>query len=349
MKAGSRLVLAIFLTVVTTLGAAQAVRAGTPRTDGFGSLCGAMDSTHPARVKHVMFILLENRSYRAVVGSGAAPYLNNKLIPGCGLATNYHSYSHPSAPNYLALTSGTAHGKAAKKDCMPSACPQPQNSIFGQLGRAGRTWREYAEAMQGHCRATNDNDKTYKNANGTTGEMYYVRHAPPPYYTSAPVPGECSRWDVPLGTSASGKLLTALSPRQDGLPAFSFVTPGGCDDMHDCGTTAGDDWLRKWIPLIQRSAAYQSGQLVVFITWDEGEGPDKANGETCWDAKHANSSAFPSCHVATIVMSPHTTPGRKSSAYFNHLSLLGTAEHLLGLPRLPAAQRYTGLESAFGL
>jgi len=349
MKAGSRLVLAFLLTVVTALGAAPAVWAGSPRADGFGSLCGAMAGTHPARVKHVMFILFENRSYRAVVGSGAAPYLNKKLIPGCGLATNYHNYSHPSASNYLALTSGTVHGKATKKDCMPSACPQSQNSIFAQLGKAGRTWREYAEAMQGHCRKTNDDDKTYKNANGTTGEKYYVRHAPPPYYTSAPMPGECSTWDVPLGTTTSGKFLTALSPGDDGLPAYSFVTPGGCDDMHDCGTKAGDDWLREWIPVIQRSAAYQSGQLVVFITWDEGEGPDKANGETCWNAKHANSSAFPSCHVATIVMSPHTTPGTRSGTYFNHLSLLGTADHLLGLPRLQATRGYRGLESAFGL
>ena len=349
MKAGSRLVLAFVLAVVTTPGAAAAGQASIPRAGGFSSLCGAMDGTHPATAKHVMFILFENRSYRAAVGSGSAPYLNKALIPGCGLATNYHSYSHPSTPNYLALTSGAVHGKATKKDCMPSACPQSQNSIFGQLGKAGRAWREYAEAMQGHCRTTNDNDKTYQNANGTTGEKYYVRHAPPPYYTSAPVPAECPAWDVPLGTSTSGKFLTALSPGHDGLPAFSFVTPGGCDDMHDCGTGAGDDWLREWIPIIQRSAAYQSGQLVVFITWDEGEGSDKANGETCWDAKHANSLAFPSCHVATIVMSPHTTPGTRSSAYFSHLSLLGTAEHLLSLPRLPATRRYPGLESAFGL
>src|SRR5215469_16007141 len=75
--------------------------------------------------------------------------------------------------------------------------------------------------------------------------------------------------------------------------------------------------------------------------------PHRVPGEcSCWDARHANSSAFPSCHVATIVMSPHTEPGRRSSAYFNHLSLPGTAEDLLGLPRLPATRKYQGLESA---
>lgn len=55
---------------------------------------------------------------------------------------------------------------------------------------------------------------------------------------------------------------------------------------------------------------------MVFITWDEGEGPDKTDGETCWDTTHADSSAYPSCHVATIVISPCTTPGMTSGAYF---------------------------------
>jgi phosphatidylinositol-3-phosphatase len=329
------------------LPAAQAAPA-RPQAS-FASLCGALAGTNPVTVSHVMFVVFENKSYDDVVGKAPAPYLNGTLITGCGLATNYHNYSHPSAPNYLALTSGTAQGKAAGTDCLPSGCPQSQDSIFAQLGNAGQSWREYAEAMPANCDNNNYDNTTYPNASGSTGEYYYPRHAPPPYYTSAPVPAECQNWDVPLGTTASGAFLNALSPSSDGLPAFSFVTPGGCDDMHDCPVAAGDDWLKEWIPVIQESAAYQSGQLAVFVTWDEGTGSDKVNGETCWDSAHASSAAYPSCHVATIVMSPYTTPGTRSGSYFNHLSLLGTAEDLLGLPRLPTAQGYPGLQSAFGL
>ena len=347
MRASHRLQL-VLLVAATSLGGVSAAQAQVPRA-AFTSLCGAMSSAHPATVKHVMYIVFENKSYGSVVGSSSAPYLNGTLIPGCGLATNYHNYSHPSAPNYLAMTSGTAQGKAASSDCPPASCPQAQDSIFSQLGNAGQSWREYAEAMPNACHKTNYDNTTYVNADGSTGEFYYVRHAPPPYYTSAPVPAECPTWDVPLGTSSAGKFLTALSPAKDKLPSFSFVSPGGCDDTHDCSTTVGDDWLKEWIPVIQQSAAYQSGQLVVFITWDEGEGTDKANGETCWDAAHADSVTYPSCQVATIVMSPYTTPGSTSGDYFNHLSLLGTAEDLLGLPRLPTTAGYTGLQSAFGL
>jgi phospholipase C len=349
MRIGFRVQLAVVVAALISLSFVPAALATNPPAAGFTGLCGAMDTTHPATVKHVMFILFENRTYSNVVGNTAAPYINNTLIPGCGLATNYHSYSHPSAPNYMALTSGTVQGLATNNDCLPAGCPQSQASIFSQVGNAGQEWRQYSEAMPGNCADKNFFDASYPNADGSTGEFYYVRHAPAPYYTSPPVPGECSTWDVPLGTTSSGSFLTALSPNTDGLPAFSFVSPGGCNDMHDCSTTAGDDWLKQWIPKIQQSAAYQSGQLAVFITWDEGVGADRADGETCSDSRHADSAAFPSCHVPTIVMSPYTTPGTTSGDYFNHLNLLGTAQDLLGLPRLPTTQGETGLQSAFGL
>ncbi len=48
-------------------------------------------------------------------------------------------------------------------------------------------------------------------------------------------------------------------------------------------------------------------------------------------------------------VSPYTVPGTRSRSYFNHLSLLGAAEDLLGLPRLPTAAGFTRLQSAFGL
>ncbi len=343
--------LAAILAAIAAVAAAGLMPAAqaAPTAAGSTRLCGAMDTRHPARVAHVMVIVFENRSYSAVVGSPAAPYINKTLIRGCGLASDYHNYSHPSTPNYLALTSGTAEGKAASADCGPADCPQPQASIFSQLASAGLSWREYAEAMPGNCDKTNYDDTGFTNANGSHGEYYYVRHAPPPYYSSAPVPADCARWDVPLGTLAAGSLRTALSPSSDGLPAYSFVTPGGCDDMHDCSTTVGDDWLKQWIPVIQASAAYRSGQLVVFITADEGTGKDKAMGEPCWNAAHASSAAYPSCHVATIVISPYTAPGTVSAADFSHLNLLGTAQDLLGLPRLPATRGYPGMQAAFGL
>ena len=151
MMAGYRSRLVVLAVALLSGGAIAATSASALRAAGFTSLCGAMGSAHPATVSHVMVILFENRSYNAVVSSKSAPYLNHTLISGCGLATNYHNYSHPSAPNYLALTSGIAQGKAASVDCNPSGCPQSQASIFSQLSTPAATWREYAEAMPANC------------------------------------------------------------------------------------------------------------------------------------------------------------------------------------------------------
>src|SRR5438034_2237470 len=109
-----------------------------------GSLCGFRDSP-PTTYQHVMLLIQENKSAKQIIGSKDYSYLNQTLIPQCGLAKNYHSTSHPSLPNYLALTSGTTNGKAGRSNCQPKECPQAQDSIFAQIERSGREWRQYAQ------------------------------------------------------------------------------------------------------------------------------------------------------------------------------------------------------------
>ncbi|HYK33943.1 MAG TPA: hypothetical protein VEV63_18365, partial [Streptosporangiaceae bacterium] len=87
---------------------------------------------------------------------------------------------------------------------------------------------------------------------------------------------------------------------------------------------------------------YQSGTTAIFITWDEGSGGK--NGEAC-----ATNTTDPSCQVATIVVSPSTPAGASSGALFNHYSLLGTTEQLLGLPALGQAATSPTMTTAFNL
>jgi hypothetical protein len=56
-----------------------------------------------------------------------------------------------------------------------------------------------------------------------------------------------------------------------------------------------------------------------------------------------------SCRVATLVISPSTKAGTRSGTLFNHYSLLGTAEQLLGLPKLGLATSNTTMTKAFNL
>jgi phosphatidylinositol-3-phosphatase len=113
--------------------------------------------------------------------------------------------------------------------------------------------------------------------------------------------------------------------------------------MHDGTVAQGDTWLSQNIPTILNSADYQAGNVALVITWDEGEG---GSSNDC-----ATNTTDVGCHVATLVVSPSTTPGTQSATLFNHYSLLGSSEALLGLPNLAASDPAgtTSMLSAFNL
>ena len=194
-----------------------------------------MGSARPAHVKHVVWIVLENVGY-SVVGSPSAPYLNG-LAAKCALATNDLAVSHPSLPNYIALTSGSTQG--VTDDAEPVAHPLNVPNIFSQLHG---NWRALVESMPGPC------------AQVTSGN-YAARHNPAVYYTN--LGSSCLHNDVPLAST---------------LPlgaAFTFIVPDICNDMHSCPVATGDSWLARLVPKIIASPQYQSRSLVLFITFDE--------------------------------------------------------------------------------
>jgi len=311
-----KLFLSLAVTSLAALGWPAAVLAtsSAPAAAAAGP-CGTL-TTAPT-YSHVIWIWMENHSFGDIIGSSAAPYINS-IASGCGLATNYHNLSHPSLPNYIGATSGLS-GRGIKtfdSDCSPSKkCSTSAPSIFSQ----GETWKAYEEDMPTNCAPAN------------SGE-YAVRHNPPPYYTTL---SGCSTFDVPYP-----QLATDLS--SNALPAFSFITPNLIDDMHDGTIADGDTWLKNNLPTILNSQDYTSGSTVVFITWDEGTGGK--NGEAC-----ATNTADSSCQVATIVVSPSTPAGSTSATLFNHYSLLGTTESLLGLSQLGSASSATLMTSDFNL
>ncbi|HZU54925.1 MAG TPA: alkaline phosphatase family protein [Actinocrinis sp.] len=308
-------ILALAATVALAIGGVVGAAGSSQPAAAATGPCGTLST--PPTYTHVIWVWMENHSYSDIIGSSQAPYINS-LAGQCGLATNYHNVSHPSLPNYVGATSGLAVSslKNFDSDCNPSTkCSTSSASIFGQ----GESWKAYEESMPSNCDKSN------------SGE-YAVRHNPPPYFTSL---SGCSTFDVPYTQLASDLSAGTLS-------AFSFVTPNLIDDMHDGTIAQGDSWLSSNLPTILNSSEYQSGTTAVFLTWDEGSGG--SSGEDC----SANTTDN-SCHVATIVISPSTRAGSTSGTLFNHYSLLGTAEQLLGLPALGQAASYPTLTSAFNL
>jgi hypothetical protein len=181
---------------------------------------------------------MENKRASQIVGSPSAPYFNS-LAGKCGSPTEMYAETHPSLPNYVAMTSGGTQG--VTDDAAPSSHPLTAPSIFSQLGG---DWRSLQESMPSNC------------AKASSG-LYAVKHNPAAYYTN--IAAACAAQDVPLTNPPD------LSAR------FTFVTPNMCSDMHDCSIDAGDAWLATWMPRFLDSAEYRRGRTAIFLTFDEDD------------------------------------------------------------------------------
>ena len=208
-------------------------------------------------------------------------------------------------------------------------------------------------------------------------DQYATRHNPFMYFHSIiDNTAECDANVVPLGTvtvgtpstfnsvslpdTFAGHLANDLSSEAT-TPKFGFITPNLCDDGHDAtcagtnveggktgGLTAADLWLKHWMPLIMASPSYQSGQMLVVITSDEGDDTDTT---ACCNEQPGPNWAFPG-HSPLLGAAP-TTPGADpgggrigalllnstyiqpgtvdTTGFYNHYSALRSYEDLLGL------------------
>jgi len=294
-------------TTTTTTTTSTTTTTTTPPPPG---PCGSK-AGQPSTISKVMWILMENKDYSSIYDNAAAPY-ETQIANDCGLATNYHAISHPSLPNYVALTSGSTQG--ITDDSGPSSHPVDADSIYHQ---AYPSAKGYAEAMTSTCQLSDGSDDA-------------VRHDPWAYYidgTAGNQRTECQADDVPMGTATSGNLHNDVQAGT--LPSFSFVTPDLCNDMHDCSVATGDAYLANLVPTILAGPDYRSGKLAVVIVFDEDGG---ASGN----------------QVYAAVISPFTAAGTTSNTNFTHYSLLRTTEEILGKPLLGNAASATSMRSAFG-
>jgi hypothetical protein len=294
--------------------------------------CGSSRTRAPSGVplfSTVFVIVMENTSYSTLRDDAPTntPYLHT-LFSTAAYATDYHGVTHPSLPNYIAMTSGSpgvqSDGKPVSCDCNPqgndctscnilSSCGCAQNAqhLGDQIDAAHAQWRAYGESMGTPC-------------NMTGAGVYVPRHLPFLYYLDVQTDAvRCADHVVDYAALASDLASTT--------PAFVFIAPNLVNDMH--GTSpipnpfaaaanmhAGDLWLAANVPAITASAAYQRGG-VLFIVWDED---DLSGGLTGTDDP-----------IPLFVLSPLAKSGGfVSSTHADHYALLATIEDGLDLPRL---------------
>jgi phosphatidylinositol-3-phosphatase len=190
----------------------------------------------PAPPRHVFVIVMENHTPEEALGG---PFTAS-LAARYRVAANYSAITHPSVPNYLALTSGQTWGITDD-----SYYVLPQADLGDQLTTAGITWRAYMDGLSG--RGCLDSPFPYDPG-----------HNPFAFYG-----GKCPSNVVPF-TSMSADLTQST-------PLFSWISPDDCHNGHSCTVTASDEWLREAVTLIMSSDAWKAGG-VLFVTWDEDDG-----------------------------------------------------------------------------
>lgn len=236
------------------------------------------------RPDHLVVVIFENKDVASQTAT-AAPFLTS-VAAGAAKFTNSRAITHPSQPNYLALFSGSTQGVTTDR-CLTPFHDRP--NLGAQLAAAGYSFTGYSE------------DLPTVGFQGCAHAGYAAKHNPWAHFDNVP--------------AAANQPYSAF-PRQFGdLPSVAFVIPNLCHDMHDCGTSVGDQWARTNLgPYLQWATAHRSQLL---ITYDENDG------------RSGNK-------ILTMVAGAGVRAGTYPEAV-NHYRVLRTIEAMFGLPPIGAA------------
>jgi len=115
---------------------------GLAATNAAAARNGQAGGNAGVRLDRVFIIVLENHSENAVIGDPNAPFITS-LAQKYGEATNYFGVTHPSEPNYIAMTSGS--NWSINND--NPANRFDHTNIVDQLQAAHISWGAYMEAL----------------------------------------------------------------------------------------------------------------------------------------------------------------------------------------------------------
>jgi hypothetical protein len=293
---------------------------------GSGQAALAQPAASASSLSHVFVIVEENNGYHDVIGNPAAPNLTY-LAKTFGVATDYFGVSQfSSEPNYVGLIGGSTFNVTSDDAYWKNRVNAP--SLFSQLDRASISWKAYLQALpypgyEGICYPAKCNGAP------DSDPLYVSKHDGIQNYTTSQNPADWSR-QVPIGTLAADL-------RSGNVPAFSYVIPDECHDMHgdppyclDSGNigdpqnqhlvAVGDAYLGQLVSEITHASFWAKGNNAIAITFDEGD-----NTAGCCDANPGAGQ------VALVVITSHGPRGLKYSSPANHYSLLSTIQHNFGL------------------
>ncbi len=244
----------------------------------------------PTPIRHVFTVVLENANLATVLRDG--PF-EKHLIATYGTATHYYSVCHPSAPNYLALTSADPYQCGSDSYHVYAA-----TNVADLVEKAGLTWAAYMESMPTPCATANSGN-------------YVVRHDPFVYYQDIVQNSTRCQHHVLSFTAWNSSVASG------NLPNYAFLSPNVLDDGHNTGVAYADAWLKKWLSPLLNDSFFQSS--VFLIVYDESK------------TSTAGYAGLTGGAVYVTAVSPLVAVRAAYTQNSSHYNLLTTTEWLLGL------------------
>jgi hypothetical protein len=294
-------------------------------------------------------------NYVAEISGQAGNYMMNE---DCGIYAPFIQFGGENFDKW------TKDGQLSGEGCV---FPKYVPTIASQLDAKGLSWREYAQDMgndphrdgtvmtkQGPaCGHPPLGGVDLTDTTGPANDSYATRHDPFMYFSAMTDDKQLCDSHVlslrPFEASLHSVATTAN---------YSMVTPNTCFDGHDWPKCQNgepgrlprvDQFLKKWIPVITDSPAYQANGLII-ITFDESGSDDNA-GACCGevDGLGYDDPAHPNMNepglygpgggrVGAVLLSKYIRPGTVSNHPYNHFSMLRSVEDLFGLPHIGDAQ-----------
>ena len=284
-----------------------------------GSASASADSsrTDLKNFQHVFVIMMENTGFDSLIGNKNAPFTNSAAAT-FGLASNYFGTTHPSQPNYVAMTAGLTGPNSDSDETLNVP------NLVDQIEGSGRTWKSYSQSFS-LC-----NGNALAHACGV--QLYERKHNP--FVSFADVQSSPARLANIVDLSQLDADLASGN-----VPSYSFIAPDQCHDMHgrstagDCNFSnvqgliaTGDAFLSTWVGKIMSSSAWD-GNSVIFIQWDEadftGSGFNGFGDDSgCCDSVAGQGGG----HVVSLVISHSNHAAVTSGIAYNHYSVLRTIE-----------------------
>ena len=241
----------------------------------------------------------------AVAGQAPAPANQND----CPQFTNVSpGYAAPDGQTY------------ASTGCV---YPPDVKTLFNQLQDNGKTWKVYAQDMGNkpkreevyHCGIPGD-----PSGNGVPDpgaalpkDQYVPKHNPAAWFHAVFDSNKLCKNVVPLEGYHQTRGHAAIPSIEDDLkseattPAFSLITPNNCSDAHDAtcvgdnlsgdpnnhqgGLYAADLFLKKYIPMIMASPAFQKDGMIQIV-FDEAFPPYQMYRNSIADFQYPGDSGL---------------------------------------------------------